>query len=413
MSIMTKIAWRNLWRNPRRTAVLVLVIAIGVFSFLGAVGFMDGMAFEMVRSSLHLQGGHIQIARQGYQANPDIQGVLNDVDRIAEALADLPGVYPAPRLSSPGMVNSAEQAAGVVIMGVDPAREPQITSVAALMEEGSYFAPEDGTHTVVMGRALAEQLNVTLGEKVVLMANDLDNEIGAGAFRVGGLFKSTSSAFDKSTVFVPLPAARALIGYGPQQASAVSVRLDAGVDLDEALAAVRGRLDTANLTTNLELLSWEDRYPMLVLMLQMYDYSGLLLVVILFTAIAFTIINSFLMVIFERIHEIGIMSANGVRPRQIRLMLYLESVFIVVMGCLLGGVVALGVIGYWHQTGLDLSTFATGLNAMGIGTVIYPQVDWSHITTGFGAILVMVLLAVLYPAFKASRFETVAALNYV
>ncbi len=409
MSIMTKIAWRNLWRNTRRTTVLVLVIAIGVFSFLGAVSFMDGISAEMIRSSLHLQGGHIQIAQEGYQENPDIKLILDDVRAIEQSLAGAEGMAVASRISSPGMVNSAEQAAGVVILGVDPVIEPTVTSVAESVVEGTYLEAEGGDASVVIGQAMAEKLNVTLGEKVVLMANDLDNEIGAGAFRVVGLFKSTSSDFDKSTVFITQTAARDLIGYGPGQASVVSLRLDPGVELAGAMQEVRARLPQEKL----EVLSWEDRYPMLVVMLQMYDYSGVLLVVILFTAIAFTIINSFLMVIFERIHEIGIMSANGVRPRQIRAMLYLESVFIVLFGCALGTIVALGFIGYWSRVGLDLSTFAEGLNAMGIGSMIYPQLNWGHIGNGFGAILVMVLLAVFYPAFKASRFEAVDAINYV
>ena len=115
----------------------------------------------------------------------------------------------------------------------------------------------------------------------------------------------------------------------------------------------------------------------------------------------------------ERIHEIGIMSANGVRPKEIRWMLYLESVFMVLIGCALGGIIAMLMIGYWQTFGLDLSGFSEGLNAMGISSTIYPQLNWEQVGLGFAAILVMVLLAVLYPAIKASRFEAVDAINYV
>ncbi len=124
-------------------------------------------------------------------------------------------------------------------------------------------------------------------------------------------------------------------------------------------------------------------------------------------------INSFIMVIFERIREIGIMSANGVRPGQVRLMLYLEAVFIVLLGTALGGLLAFGMIAYWSAVGLDLSAFAEGLSSFGASSVIYPYVHWGHITSGFVMIFIMVLLAVLYPAVKASRFEIVEAINYV
>jgi putative ABC transport system permease protein len=119
------------------------------------------------------------------------------------------------------------------------------------------------------------------------------------------------------------------------------------------------------------------------------------------------------MVIFERIREIGIMSANGLRPLQIFGMLYLEAVFIVVLGLLTGGALAAALVAWWAGSGLDLSAFADTMRSFNIGTVIYPFVNWEHLWTGVQTIFVVVFLAVLYPAFKASRFKAVEAINYV
>ena len=409
MSILIKIAWRNIWRNPRRSWVLITAIAVGVFSFLGAVAYIDGFSIQMVESAINLQGGHIQVSGRGYHENPTIRTYVSDVGRVEEAIAQIDNVRYAPVAVTPGMINSAEQASGVVINGVDPVREAAVTTIATSIVEGTYLSPGGEAHEVVIGVALAERLNVLLGEKVVLMANDLDNEVSAGAYRIVGLFRTNSSDFDKTNVYLHLDQGRELIGYTAQEASAVTIRLDTGLDLVATAVDLHRNLDDAEV----EVLTWQERSPLLVMMNEMMDMANIFLVVILFTAIAFTLINSFIMVIFERIREIGIMSANGVRPGQVRLMLYLEAVFIVLLGTVVGGVLAFSLIAWWSAVGLDLSAFAEGLSSFGAASVIYPYVDWGHIVNGFVVIFVMVLLAVLYPAVKASRFGTVEAINYV
>lgn len=409
MSILIKIAWRNIWRNPRRSWVLITAIAVGVFSFLGTVAYIDGFSIQMVESAINLQGGHIQVSGRGYHENPTIRTYVSDVGRVEEAIAQIDNVRYAPLAVTPGMINSAEQASGVVISGVDPVREAAVTTIATSIVEGAYLSPGGDDHEVVIGAALAERLNVLLGEKVVLMANDLDNEVSAGAYRIVGLFRTNSSDFDKANVYLHLDQARELIGYTPQQASAVTIRLDTGLDLVETAIGLQRSLGDGDV----EVLTWQERSPLLVMMNEMMDMANIFLVVILFTAIAFTLVNSFIMVIFERIREIGIMSANGVRPGQVRLMLYLEAVFIVLLGTVVGGVLAFSLIAWWSAVGLDLSAFAEGLSSFGAASVIYPHVHWGHIFNGFVLIFVMVLLAVLYPAVKASRFGTVEAINYV
>ena len=409
MSILIKIAWRNIWRNPRRSWVLITALAVAVFSFLGSVAYIDGFSIQMIDSAINLQGGHIQVSGRGYHKNPTIRTYVPDVARVERIIAENDAIRYALQTTTPGMINSAEQASGVVITGVDPVREVEVSSVAESIIEGSYLAPEGEANEVVIGATLAEQLNVLLGEKVVLMANDLDNEVSAGAYRIVGLYRTNSSDFDKTNVYLHLNQARNLIGYTAEQASTVTLRLDPGLDPVETAIHLQTTLDAADL----EILTWHERSPLLVMMNEMMNLANIFLVIILFTAIAFTLINSFIMVIFERIREIGIMSANGVRPGQVRLMLYLEAVFIVLLGTAVGGAIAVALITWWSAVGLDLSAFAEGLSSFGAASVLYPYIHWGHILNGFVMIFVLVLLAVLYPAVKASRFETVDAINHV
>ncbi len=407
--MLAKIAWRNIWRNKRRSWVLISAISIGVFCFVGSMTFADGFSIQLVNTSIELDGGHIQLSSSGYADNPTIRSRIRHLGSVEDALDQSLITLYSPQVVTSGMVNSAEQASGVRLVGVDPLRERGVSSIPDRIVQGEYLSPEVVDGEVVIGISLADRLNVTVGEKIVVMVSDLENEVSAGAYRVRGLFTTNSAEYDRMMVFVHIGEARRLLGYSTEEASTISVHLDPGTDLKISAAALRGRLSEMPV----DVLTWEDRLPMLVLMRQTYDVFSVALVLILFSAISFSIINSFLMVIFERIREIGIMSANGLRPMQIFSMLYLEAAFIVILGLLVGGIVAAGLVAWWAETGLDLSAFAEGMRSFNLGTVIYPYVDWRHIWTGVITIFIVVFLSVLYPAFKASRFRAVEAINYV
>ena len=409
MGILARIAWRNIWRNPRRSWVLISALAVGVFCFLGGIAYMDGFTLQMIDSAIEQQGGHIQITGRGFHDNPTIRTFVADATPIESYLTDAEGLRYAPQVKAPGMINSAEQASGTLIVGVDPRREPTVSNIPEQIVEGVYLPEVGAGNEVVIGAGLSERLNVLVGERVVLMANDLNNEISSGAYRVAGLYRTSSSDFDRAHVFLHSDVARSLIGYGPNQVSAFTVNLDPVRDLDETAA----ELHTAIGSPDLEILTWKERSPLLLLMTEMMGIGNVILVIVLFSAIGFSIANSFLMVIFERIREIGIMMADGVRPGQIRRMLYLEALFTLLIGTVAGGVMAFALITWWGNVGLDLSAYSEGLNSFGAASVLYPHMDWEHVTSGFIMIYVMVLLSVVYPAFKAGRFEIADAIQHV
>jgi len=293
-------------------------------------------------------------------------------------------------------------------MGVDPDAESSVDIVSSAMIEGRFLDPNT-KNEIVIGASLADRLKVTLGEKVVIMANDVHNDVGAGAYRVAGIFKTTSSEFDKRTVFVRLKDAQALLAYQPSSATAFQLYLSPTANVDAVADSLRAKLGRRDL----EVLTWKERFPMLSLMQQAYDYSSIILVFILFAAIAFTVVNTFLMVIIERIREFGVMMANGLRPGQVRKLLYAEAIYIVLMGAALGVVPSFALIWYGKVHGFDMSSFSEGLSSFGIGSTVYLELNWGHILTGFGMILFVVLLATVYPAIKASRLNPVEALRHV
>ncbi len=407
MSLVLKVAWRNVGRNPRRSAVLIGAVAFGVFAFVGSTAFMDGIGDALIATAVDLQGGHVQVAARGYDENPTLDARFAGADRILAAADALGGARAAAQVVSPGMANSTEQAAGIMINGVDPDREPGVTVIADRLVEGSWFSGPDAGDEVVVGAELARKLRVRLGDKIVLMASDVNSEVSASAYRIRGIYRSGSTPFDRSQVYVPLRESQRLLGFG-DAVSTVAVRLDAPARAE----VIAGVLASAAGTTGLEALTWKERNPMLEMTKQAYDWSAMLMAVILFAAVGFTLVNSFLMVIFERIHELGIMLAQGVKPGIIRRMLFLEAVWIALIGTGVGILASAALLARWMSRGLDLSAFAEGLGAFGVPTVVYPVIDPAHMGLGFVIILVMILLAVAWPAVRASRFEPVEALNH-
>jgi ABC-type lipoprotein release transport system permease subunit len=406
--VFLKIAWRNIWRNPRRSWVLMSAIGVGVFSFVLGISFMSGFAFEIISSTIDLQGGDIQIARAGYSANPTIRSTLNNSGEIERHLSGRDDLRFAPGISLPAMASSAEQATGIIIRGIVPSLEKDVTIISRSIVEGSYLSSREPNGEVFVGEELADRLKVTIGEKIVLTANDVNNDLSAGAYRIVGLYRTSSSEFDKATVFLPLGEARELVGFS-DEISLITVRVDRTEDPDKVASELRAALGD----DRIEILTWRQRFPMLEFYMEMFDFTILLLVVIMFIAVAFTIINSFLMVILERIHEFGIMMAGGVRPRGIRFMLYVEAAMMTVLGMSLGCVISLVAVLYFQTFGVDLSAFSEGLRAFGMSPIVYPILDIELVVKGFILIAIMVFIAILYPAFRASGYDVVEAINHV
>ncbi len=408
MNIILKIAWRNVWRNPRRSLVLISSIAVGVFGYMGTTAFSRGFLNQMVDSTIDLGGGHITISARGFHENPNINLFIAEPQRTESVLRQTPGIRTAPLVSLSGMVNSSETAAGAIINGIDPEHEPGITVISRSIAEGRYLGAAPARPEIVVGVELAKKLNVTLGEKIVLMISDLDNNISSGAYRICGLYQVSSKEFEKVNVYISMPEAQKLAGYG-SAITACNIRLED----PEKVLDIAHSFSTALEGEPLEVLTWRDRNKLLEMAIATYDYSLLLTLIILFTAIAFSIANAFLMVIYERIQEFGIMMANGVLPRKIRGMLYTETFFITLLGLAMGFVASFTVFGYWSVAGLDLSNFASGLSTFGVGTTIYPAFVTYDIVLAIVVINIIVLASVLYPSIKASRFEVVDAIRFV
>ena len=403
-----QMAWRNIWRNPRRTAVILMAVIIGVWSmiFLGAL--MRGTLEGMIENGINTLTGHIQIHQTGYPDDPSIEHRIEDPAAWEKTMTRLlpAGSHWSRRVRVTAMINNARHNKGATLVGIDPQRESRVSFIGAAVTEGRYLKDED-PHAILVGRALADQFEAKLGRKLILMTQDTDGQIASRAFRIRGIFQAEMEATEKSFVFVTRQAAQDMLKLD-RAVSEITIRLpEHGLTGETAR-----RLETQLAGLDLLVRSWQQALPLLQAYLKMYDTFILIWFVVVFVAMGFGILNTTLMAVFERMREFGLLKALGMRPGRIVKGILTEALFILVCGLLIGNL--LGLASCWALSfqGIDLSALAKGVEYAGMSRVVFPVIWLKDLISANLVVLLLGLLVCLYPAVKAARFMPVEAMTH-
>ena len=406
MITLFRIAWRNAFRNKRRTVIIVTAVGIGVFGLLATAALYNGMLDGMISSVIRSQIGHVQVHRAGFNENPVIELSMDPVPELLRWLDDRSDIAAwAPRVRVSGLVTNPEHSTGVQINGVDPSREGGVTIIKESLAEGTYLQEDRGT--VLVGKTLAEDFGLTLGNKVVLMAQDRNQDIGSGAFRVEGIFQTGMSDFDRTQVFITIPAAQELLALG-SQISEVVIIASGGERVDTLVGMLRTLLDPERF----EVLSWQEVMPILMVMVKLFHQSLYLIYLIIFIAVALGVINTMVMIILERTREFGILLAMGIRPSGVVFMVVLEAIGIGLMALAAGNLIGIVLAWILGSAGIDLSYFSEGMEYWRIGRVIYPRLGLGDLLQVDILTLFIAALVTLYPAFRAARLHPAVALRH-
>ena len=404
---LARVAWRNLWRNRRRTLIVLSSVVVGVFVLVLFDTLNLGMVEQMLDNQLRLHIGHVQIHRQGYHANPAVERFFRKAEALRQQVAAEPEVRAvAPRVLVHGLLSSAYNNGGVQLVGVAPEAESLVTFIAEQLVAGRYLAAEGPE--ILIGERLARKLEVRLGDRVVAMAARPDGQIGSEVFRVVGLFRTVSADFDRTMAFIPIDRARAMLGLPPDAAHELAVLLD---DVRQA-DALKTRLQAA-LPDTLEVLTYRDVVPLLVMQRDLYAEMMYLFYLIIGVALIFGIINAMLMAVMERLPEFGVLRAIGMSEGRLFLLVSLESLLIGLLGTAIGWALSLPVYAYLARHGLDLAVFSEALAAFGVGSVIYPRLTLRVVWNAWLIIPLVAWLGALYPAWRAIHVEPVEAMRAV
>lgn len=401
--MLLRMAWRNLWRNPRRTIVVLTAITVGISGCVLAMAVNLGMVAGMVDTAIRSGLGHIQIHAAGWDANPELKvrlidgghATLQSLDRIAEIERW------APRLRAQGLVASPRASVGVAIVGVDPEREPGVSIAAESIAEGSWLGEP---RQLVMGNKLADRLDAKIGSKLVVSVQDLAGELTGRAFRVVGLMRAGSRDLDDGVVFIRIDDAQALLGMGNAISEIVLVTADR-----DRVGVIQQKLQS-QLGAGPEVRTWEQLEPLLVYMVDSFDSMAWVIYAAVFIAMAFGIANVLLMAVFERTREIGMMRAIGMSRGRVVGMVVLESGFVTTLGLALGlGAAAIGV--WLLEDGIDITRWAGSIDAYGIDSVLKPVMRPGDLVPPILIGGVTAVLSSFWPALRAARAKPADALR--
>ncbi len=405
MTIFIRIAWRNVVRNPARSLITIGAVAFGLAALIFLKSFVTGADHQMVANYTDLFIGHIQIHKLGFQKNMGLDKSINNPYSLARSLLDVPSVKAwSPRVKDFALVSSAENSAGVLLMGIDPINERHLSTLHERVRAGRWLEEGDDDK-IVIGRQLAENLSVGLDDKIVVMSQGADGSLSASAFTVAGLLDAGGEEVDKSLAVITLSAAQDLLVLN-RKISEIAIKATSLEEVDRTVKALRDKIDGQQF----EVLSWKEISPMTYQWLQFDQvFTGLILVIVLLI-VSTGILNTILMSVLERKREFGIMTALGTKPDQIVFLVAMESFILGSVGALAGGLAGYGLSRFFGARGIDLSAISDALNSFYIGSVIHPKADLASVGLYVGVILVVSVAVSMVPAHRAARLKPVDAL---
>ncbi len=409
--MLVAIAWRNLWRNKLRSAVIFTSIAVGIVGAVVSDGFMSGMTDQRVDSAIANEVSDIQIHNPAFLLNGEIQYQIPDAEQSVKKIEAIPEVRGVSlRMKVSAMAASANAGAGINIFGVNPAAERKVSDLHKLIVEGKYLSPEEKIPAVI-GQKLAHKLNLGLGDKLIVTLTDSSGTITSGAFQIVGIFKTANARFDEANVFVDKKDFSSLIGYPVNTGDEIAIRLKANGQTPAVLKKLRRLFQKEIRSKQIVIRSWDQIQPLLKSMIAMMDYFSYIFLFIILAALAFAIINTMLMAVMERTREIGMLMALGMNKRKIFSMIMLETIFLSIVGAVLGLLISIFVINHYATYGFDLSSVAKGLNYVGYSSRIYFRVNTNFYIISMILVALIAVLSSISPALKALKLQPAKAIR--
>ena len=403
-SAVFTLAWRNLWRNHRRTTIMLAAITVGVWAMIFMTALMRGMVDDMLLNSIRSLPGEVQIHHPAYRDDPSINNSMPAPTAELIDVLQMPEVVAwTSRVRVPAVISSERDSRGMVLLGVEPVSEMAVSFDTDSIIEGR-FLEDSNDRGLVIGLKMAEHLETELGKRVVVMSQDPDNNIADRGFRVVGIYKAKLASLEETYVYAGRDTIQQLLNI-ENQVSEIAITGEDYRNVDKWYPKIKQATGE-----NVDTLPWYEINAYLGSMMSMMDGFVLVWVVVIFLALSFGLVNTLVMAVFERIREIGLMQALGMRPSMILYQILLESLLLLLIGLLLGNIIAVATI-IPLQDGIDISVVAKGMEMMGSSSMLYPALKIEDMVLANVIVIILGLLTSILPAWRAASLDPIKALN--
>jgi ABC-type lipoprotein release transport system permease subunit len=407
MNIIFRLAWRNIWRHPRRTWLTAGAMVFSNVLLVFMISLQVGMYGMMIDNTLQVLSGHMQVQAPGYNDEQKMRQIVPDVVPLADKLRrELQIDTVAARAWAFGLVSSEERTYGVGVFGVEPDFEPEVSTIPGLVKSGRYLS-DSGASEVVLGAVLARNLRVEVGDELTLLGSGRDGSFAAAVLTVVGIFESGITDIDRNFAEIPLAffqdtfymdgAGHQIVvnGASLDDAKLLEPRVEALLPADEDLVV----------------LDWDALQPGLKQMIQADMSSAFFMYFILVILVAFSVLNTQLMSVLERTHEFGVVLALGLRASRLGRLVLLETTMMGLLGLVLG-VLFGALVTYWVSiNGFAYPGMAEMSAMFNLPSRMYPRVTLLSLSLGPSVVFLFTLFAAVYPAIRLRRLHPVAAMR--
>lgn len=404
--MLFELAWRNVWRNKRRTIITVSSIFFAVLLALFMRSLQKGSYENMIRNSVELYSGYIQVHAKGYWEDKSINKLLDVTDTLRHAISSTPHVnYFISRLETFALAASGDNSKGAMVIGTSPAEEDRMTKLSDKVVRGQYFT--DTTDGVLVSEGLADFLHLALGDTIVLIGQGYHGANAVDQYPITGIVRFTNPQANNNAIYAPLPLLQRFAG-APGLSSALVISIDDLKRQDEVKAHLLSELGN-----RYEVMDWQEMQPELVQAIQSDNAGGIILLSILYMIIAFGIFGTVMMMSMERRKEFGVMVAVGMQKKALSLLVMLETCIIGFLGLIISLVMGILLLLYMYHHPIPMTgNAAQAMKNMGIEPLIRFSLDPVIFSSQMLAIAVIICICLLYPLWTISRLKAITAMRH-
>ncbi len=401
-----KIAWRNLWRNKRRTLITAASLFFAIFFALLMRSMQLGTYDLMIDSAVRQYSGFIQIQHKEYWKEKTIDELMTYSEDIVQEIEKQPKVVSLlPRLESFALASSGNKTKGVILQGIDPVLDDEMTNLSNRLVKGEYL--KSGDDGVVLGQRLASFLKLNIGDTLVMLSQGYHGVTAADIFPIRGIIKVPNPTLDNRLVVTSIEKAQDFFG-APDMFTSLVVNIESLNNIDQVMKNVQPILEGSELT----ILSWTDMNKELKQQIESDNGGGIIMLAILYIVVFFGVLGTIIMLTAERKKEFAVMVAVGMNRFKLSLLVMVETILIGTLGIILGVVAAFPIIYIYGQNPIRLTgEMAETYETMGIEPLMGFSLETDIFINQFIIVSIVLVVALIYPSIKIWFFNLINALK--